>query len=54
MRPVRALIGDPRNDENRIVASLHTIMARFFNLQVDLIRESNPGADRAAVVRGGA
>jgi hypothetical protein len=38
-----ALIGDPRNDENRIVASLHTILARFFNLQVDLIRESNPG-----------
>ncbi len=38
-----AIIGDPRNDENRIVASLHTIMIRFFNLNVDLIRESNPG-----------
>ena|GEM_PF-295608 len=37
-----AIIGDPRNDENRIVASLHTIMVRFFNLQVDLIREQNP------------
>ena len=38
-----AIIGDPRNDENKIVASLHTIVMRFYNLQVDRIREANPG-----------
>ena len=27
----RALIGDPRNDENRIVAQLHAIFLRFHN-----------------------
>jgi Animal haem peroxidase len=31
----RALIGDPRNDENRIVAQLHTIFLRFHNKVVD-------------------
>jgi len=35
----QALLGDPRDDENRIVASLHTIVMRFHNLWVDrLIR----------------
>jgi len=28
----RALIGDPRNDENRIVAQLHAIFLRFHNM----------------------
>jgi Animal haem peroxidase len=31
----RALIGDPRNDENRIVAQLHAIFLRFHNRIVD-------------------
>ena len=31
----RALIGDPRNDENRIVAQLHAIFLRFHNEVVD-------------------
>ncbi len=32
----RALIGDPRDDENRIVAQLHAIFLRFHNRVVDL------------------
>lgn len=31
----RALIGDPRNDENRIVAQLHAVFLRFHNAVVD-------------------
>jgi hypothetical protein len=30
----RAIIGDPRNDENEIVSQLHTAMLRFHNLMV--------------------
>jgi hypothetical protein len=37
----RALIGDPRNDENRIVAQLQSVMLRFHNR---LVAET-PGAD---------
>jgi Animal haem peroxidase len=33
----RALIGDPRNDENRIVAQLQATMIRFHNRMADLI-----------------
>jgi hypothetical protein len=36
----RALIGDPRNDENVIVSQLHATMLRFHNKVADL----NPGA----------
>lgn len=36
----RALIGDPRNDENRIVTQLQSTMIRFHNAVVDLL----PGA----------
>jgi len=32
----RALVGDPRDDENRIVAQLHAIFLRFHNRVVDL------------------
>ena len=40
----RALIGDPRNDENRIVAQLHTIFLRFHNQVADyLARPENLG-----------
>jgi hypothetical protein len=37
----RALIGDPRNDENRIVAQLHAIFLRFHNRIVHKLREEN-------------
>jgi Animal haem peroxidase len=37
----RALIGDPRNDENRIVAQLHAIFLRFHNKVVDLLGGKN-------------
>jgi hypothetical protein len=33
----RALIGDPRNDENRIVAQLHAIFLRFHNQVADYL-----------------
>jgi hypothetical protein len=35
----RALIGDPRNDENRVISQLHAAMIRFHNRVVD----DNPG-----------
>lgn len=39
----RALIGDPRNDENRIVAQLHAIFLRFHNQVAKHVAEANPG-----------
>jgi hypothetical protein len=33
----RALIGDPRNDENLIIAQLHLLFIRFHNAVVDLL-----------------
>src|SRR5205823_955173 len=33
----RALIGDPRNDENRIVAQLHATIIRFHNQMAALL-----------------
>jgi len=42
----RALIGDPRNDENRIVAQLHAIFLRFHNQVADyLARPEHMGED---------
>jgi hypothetical protein len=46
----RALIGDPRNDENRIVAQLHAIFLRFHNQVADHLAKTNylgrkPGFD---------
>lgn len=38
----RALIGDPRNDENRIVASLHSIFQRFHNQFADRLTQRHP------------
>ncbi|HZO06084.1 MAG TPA: peroxidase family protein, partial [Solirubrobacterales bacterium] len=35
----RALIGDPRNDENVIVGQLHLLFLRFHNKVVELLRE---------------
>ncbi len=43
--PARALIGDPRNDENSIVSQLQGIFHRFHNRVVD----DNPGADFGAI-----
>jgi hypothetical protein len=37
----RALIGDPRNDENRIVAQLHCAFLRFHNQVADLMAPQN-------------
>src|SRR2546427_12195382 len=36
--PARALIGDPRNDENIIVSQLHAIFLRFHNTVVDVLQ----------------
>lgn len=38
----QAIAGDPRNDENRIVAQLHTIFIRFHNKMVDSIHRAKP------------
>ncbi len=45
--PARALIGDPRNDENVIVSQLQATMLRFHNRMVD----DSPGATLAEVQR---
>ena len=45
--PARALIGDPRNDENVIVSQLHGIMLRFHNRMVD----AHPGKSLRYVQR---
>ena len=37
----RALIGDPRDDENRIIAQLHAIFLRFHNRVVDYFGANN-------------
>jgi hypothetical protein len=38
----QAFIGDPRNDENMIIAGLHAAFLLFHNHAVDLIRSQNP------------
>jgi hypothetical protein len=38
----RALIGDPRNDENIIVSQLHLLFIRFHNNVVDHVRSEKP------------
>jgi len=43
--PARALIGDPRNDENSIVSQLQGLFLRFHNRVVD----DNPGTDFGAI-----
>lgn len=37
-----ALVGDDREDENRMVASLHAIVLRFHNVLVDDLRRAHP------------
>ena len=41
----QALIGDPRNDENRIVAQLHLLFIRFHNALVDRLAGQRTPAD---------
>src|SRR2546421_6065918 len=40
----RALIGDPRNDENRVVSQLQSTMLRFHNKVADVVLAHNPKA----------
>ncbi len=47
----RALIPDPRNDENLIVAQTHLAMIRFHNRIVDKVPASVPAAQRFAHAR---
>ena len=45
----QALIGDPRNDENRIVAGIHSLFIRFHNKTVDRIKATNRRLTNAQV-----
>jgi len=45
----QAIIGDPRNDENRIVAAIHALFLRFHNQVVDRIKAENPKLANAEV-----
>ena len=45
----QALIGDPRNDENRIVAGIHSLFIRYHNKVVDRILQRRPGWSDAVV-----
>jgi hypothetical protein len=47
----RALIGDPRNDENRIVAQLHAIFLRFHNQVADYLGKDASFDDVRQLVR---
>lgn len=46
----QAVIGDPRNDENQIVASLHSLVTRFHNRVVDDLRKRNGSWSAAQVL----
>ena len=46
----QALIGDARNDENKIVASFHSIMTRFHNAIADDLRAAHPKWDPATLL----
>lgn len=45
----RAFIGDPRNDENLVVAQFHVAMLRFHNAVVDWLQANDPHQDRRDV-----
>ncbi|HEY5197423.1 MAG TPA: heme peroxidase family protein [Solirubrobacteraceae bacterium] len=45
----RAIIGDPRNDENRIVSQLHATMLRFHNKVADAMPDADFETVRSAV-----
>src|SRR5437773_8850541 len=44
----RAVIADPRNDDNLIVCGLHAAFLLFHNRVVDLVRQQQPGLSPAA------
>ena len=46
----RAIIGDPRNDENRIVSQLQLAMIRFHNAMADAAKAADPGLTGAALL----
>ena len=46
----QAFVGDPRDDENRIVAGLHEIMLRFHNRWVDRLTRAHPSWPAAQVL----
>jgi len=46
----KAIIGDPRNDENLIVQQLHLAMLKFHNRVVDLLAVDDPTKSTAAVL----
>ena len=39
----RAFLGDPRNDENMMIAGIYVPLPLFHNHAVDLVRSQNPG-----------
>lgn len=45
----QAIIGDPRNDENRLVASIHSMFLRFHNDTVDRVSTAEPTLTSAQV-----
>jgi Animal haem peroxidase len=45
----RALIGDPRNDENLVIAGLHAAFLLFHNRAVDFVRADQPRASADTV-----
>src|SRR5262249_33226265 len=45
----RALIGDPRNDENLIVSQLHLAFLKYHNKVVDEIAKANPSLSGTAL-----
>ena len=45
----QAIIGDPRNDENRIVAGIHSLFIRYHNKTVDNIKSNNRRLSNAQV-----
>jgi len=45
----KALIGDPRNDENRIVAGVNSLFIRLHNQTVDRIRTNEPNLSNSAL-----
>ncbi len=47
----RAVIGDPRNDENAIVVQLHVAFIRFHNHLVDQIHQDMPDLDWSEVFK---
>jgi hypothetical protein len=47
----RAIIADPRNDENMIIAGLHVAFMLFHNNAVDLVRSQNPSISNDVAFR---